>query len=353
MKVLLITVRSDFGGGPRHVDQLVKRLPQDIEIYMAFPAGGEPYADKWDNDERIKGIVHIPYRSFSLSTLKRLRKYVIDEGIDIVHSHGNGAGLYSRIMRKMGCQAKIVHTFHGITDNYSSHLKGMAMLCVNRMLRGCADAYVLVSKGEYKLGKEMGYCDKKNSHVIYNGIERPKLSVVKRKGFNVVTLSRFDYQKNMDLCYDIASNFKDKSDIRFVWVGDGTDKERLEQKAKSEGVNIEFVGFSNKPLEELASSSIYLSTSRFEGLPYALIEASSVGLPIVATNVVGNNECVIDGKNGYLYDTLEKACDYIDKLYSDSMLTWNMSKAAIKMFEDNFTEDMMIKKISELYGRLL
>lgn len=43
MKILLITVRSDFGGGPRHVDQLINNLPQNIEIYVAYPQDGTPY----------------------------------------------------------------------------------------------------------------------------------------------------------------------------------------------------------------------------------------------------------------------------------------------------------------------
>lgn len=61
---------------------------------------------------------------------------------------------------------------------------------------------------------------------------------------------------------------------------------------------IDFVGFTKEPMKYLQSSDLYLSTSRFEGLPYGLIEAASVGLPIVASNVKGNNEVVNNGYNG-------------------------------------------------------
>lgn len=52
MKILLITVRSDFGGGPRHVDQLINNLPQNIEIYVAYPQDGTPYGQEWNSNSR-------------------------------------------------------------------------------------------------------------------------------------------------------------------------------------------------------------------------------------------------------------------------------------------------------------
>ena len=52
MNILLITVRADFGGGPRHVHQLIEELPSSINIYMAFPQG-KPYGNLWRSHPRI------------------------------------------------------------------------------------------------------------------------------------------------------------------------------------------------------------------------------------------------------------------------------------------------------------
>ena len=49
MNILLITVRADFGGGPRHVHQLIDELPSDFNIYVAFPQG-KPYGDLWQDN---------------------------------------------------------------------------------------------------------------------------------------------------------------------------------------------------------------------------------------------------------------------------------------------------------------
>ena len=61
MNVLLISVRSDFGGGPRHVHQLIEELPSSINIYMAFPQG-KPYGNLWRSHPRIKKYIDIPDR---------------------------------------------------------------------------------------------------------------------------------------------------------------------------------------------------------------------------------------------------------------------------------------------------
>ena len=123
MKILLITVRSDFGGGPRHVDQLINNLPQNIEIYVAYPQDGTPYGQEWNSNSRIKSRINIPFRKFSTKTLFEIAKFIKENSINIVHSHGNGAGVYSRLLPLLGVDSKIVHTFHGISEFYSCKAK--------------------------------------------------------------------------------------------------------------------------------------------------------------------------------------------------------------------------------------
>ena len=172
MRILLITVRSDFGGGPRHVDQLVEKLPEDIVIFMAYPEGGKPYADKWRNNSRIANSIYIPYRRFSLKALYKLRSFVIKNKIDIVHSHGNGAGLYSRLLKILNPKVKVVHTFHGISDNYASKIKYVLSMIIGKILRIFADKYICVSQGEKNMSIERGFSNENNTVVIYNGISK-------------------------------------------------------------------------------------------------------------------------------------------------------------------------------------
>ena len=353
-KIMLVTSRSDFGGGPRHVDQLVELLSRDYDLYMAYPQGGEPYGRKWDGCEGIKGRVYIPYRKFSLKALLELRRFVLENGIQIVHSHGNGAGLYSRLLKLLLPSVKVVHTYHGISDSYNSRIKCLLNKWMGRGLAPLADVYVAVSEGEKRLALQWNFSKEKNTVVIYNGISdskdrvSPKLS----SPMKIVTLSRFDYPKNMDSMYRIAKKLGNEA-VSFVWVGDGPDFARLKQQSLADGLKIEFVGFSKEPFKYLLDSDIYLSTSRFEGLPYGLIEAASVGLPIVATNVKGNNECVLSGKTGFLFKTEDEACEIIKRILDSEALYSEMSENAVSFFHDNFTERMMATKLMEVYEKLL
>jgi len=140
---------------------------------------------------------------------------------------------------------------------------------------------------------------------------------------------------------------------RYSWrVGDGEDKARLEQQSKEENVPIDFIGFTTEPMNYLVSSDLYLSTSRFEGLPYGLIEAASVGLPIVASNVKGNNEVVSYGDNGFLFKEESEAITDIESIISDKECYRTMSAASIDFFNNNFTEEKMLNALMDEYEKL-
>lgn len=355
MNILLITVRSDFGGGPRHVNQLVEKLPKDVEVFMAYPEDGEPYAERWRRDKRIKGTFFIPYRKFSLKALWGLKNFISQNKIDIIHSHGNGAGLYSRILKLCCPRVKVAHTYHGISDVYSSKFKFVVSKIIGVLLSPLADLYVCVSNGEKRMALDRNFSKDKNTVVIYNGIKDSYFVNHRNIGqspFKIMTLSRFDYPKNMDCMFRIAKNLAGRDDVRFIWVGDGEDKERLEQQTRVENVPIDFIGFTTDPMKYLLSSDLYLSTSRFEGLPYGLIEAASVGLPIVASDVKGNNEVVQDGYNGFLFKEESEAIKQIETILSDKMKYQQMSIASIDFFKKNFTEEKMIRSLVNEYRKL-
>jgi len=352
MKILFITVRSDFGGGPRHVNQLVGELPDKYDIYMAFPFEGVPYADRWKKDERVVDLLPIPYRKFSIKTLLNLRQFVKINEIAIIHSHGNGAGVYSRLLKLMGVKVKVIHTFHGISDEYPSIVKYIISLLVGRLLSPFADKYIAVSNGEKALGVKRGFCKDWNCEVIYNGIEDEGLGMINYKKREIITISRYDYQKNMSLCLDIV-RFMKNDNVRFVWVGDGEDFAIMKDAVEKEKLPVDMVGFQTKPLKYLKQASVYLSTSRFEGLPYALIEASSVGLPLVATDVKGNNEVAINQENSLTFRTAVEGASALRKILNDKQIYEQMSLNSRKIYEERFTINVMVDGLMKLYKSLV
>jgi glycosyltransferase involved in cell wall biosynthesis len=358
MKILLITLRADHGGGPKHVNLLINNLSEDFELYVGCP-NDKPYYQQWKENEKVKDIFILSHRKFSFKKLFFLYRFINKNQISIVHSHGKGAGIYSRFLKILNPKLKVIHTLHGFHIQEYGILKKNIYIYIEKFLTLFTDKFINVSNGEKTVCLSYKIFENEQSKVIYNGIKPINLIKNAKKKINlenkiiITTISRFDYPKNMFLTYEIAKKFKNNKNILFLWLGDGNDKLILEQKAKKENVNIIFTGFTKDIPLYLSATDIYLSTSRWEGLPYALIEAQSLGLPIVATNVVGNNEVVINNKNGFLFESVNEACDCISKLIINNFLYNSFSKNAKQNFMDKFAIRIMINKTNNIYKEYL
>lgn len=358
-KILLITVRADYGGGPRHVDVLVENIEKNV--YIACPKD-KPYFQKWKGAKNVSDICVLPHRKFTLGAFYRLLKFCKRNKIAIIHSHGKGAGFYGRLLKLFLPSLKVIHTYHGVGGFLLGGIKGRFSLWLEKKCAGLTDLAINVSNNEQLKSKELNLLPSSGSVVIYNGIQALSLKAdskspvpIDSKQFTITTISRFDYSKNMSACFDIALKLSKNRNITFMWVGDGESKAILEQKAYDLGLsNIIFTGFRSDVDYLLSKTDLYLSASRWEGLPIALIEATSLGIPIVASDVVGNNEVVEDGENGYLFpqEDIDAACNSILKLYNDKELYKKMSSAALNRYLAYFTSEKMIKSLENIYNNI-
>jgi Glycosyltransferase len=347
--LLLITIRSDVGGGPKHVDQLISNLSNRYHIFVASPFES-PYGIKWEAQLQSSNFFELPHRRFDIIKFFLLIKWIKKNTITIIHSHGKGAGIYSRLIKVFMPSIKIIHTFHGI-NKHPNPLRNFIFIGIEKLLTKLTEKCIFVSYGELTKANNLGLHFGNKSSVIYNGITDPCVINLRKKEesfFQITSISRFDYAKNMDVAFEIAKHFKESRKIKFIWIGDGEDKERLQEKSKEEGLNIEFTGFID-PFPLLCTADILLSTSRFEGLPYALIEACSMGIPIIATDVTGNNEVVENGYNGLLFNSISEATDQIDKLFTEPKLKLSLGLNARTRFLEYFTIDKMIYELNLVY----
>jgi glycosyltransferase involved in cell wall biosynthesis len=361
LNLLLITVRADYGGGPKHVDLLIDGLNNINNLYIACP-DDDPYYSKWKNSEKVKGVIKIPHRRLKFRSLHQIRKFCIDHNINVVHSHGKGAGFYSRLLKLVLPQIRVVHTYHGLHIQEYSSIKAKAYIIIEKFFYLFTNRFVNVSYGEQMKCIENNILKSEKSVVIYNGINNLKKVLNQKKVlgyegvFVVATITRFDEAKNMELAYHIAKSMRQLHNVRFLWIGDGPGKNMLVNRSLEESVdNIDFVGFQEDVSYFLSASDIYLSTSKWEGLPFALIEALSLGIPLVASNVVGNNEVVQNNFNGFLYklDDVAAANEHILKLYRDPILLKNMSDAATRDFQARFLKEKMISQLELLYDETI
>ncbi|MDR2727034.1 MAG: glycosyltransferase [Deltaproteobacteria bacterium] len=329
--VLFLTLRADFGGGPEHLWQLLRHLPEETSEYQphrrispppgnfsnpqwaklacVFVACPEdyPYYERYRDRLGKENIFVLPHRKFSLSTLWGLRAFCRERGVAVLHSHGKGAGLYARILVLL-TGLPCVHTFHGVHMREYGGLKRFLYRLGERVLSLATRAAITVSEGERAQILAEGLMPAARLHLILNGVEIPAATAGEAAGppFCIISMSRFDYQKNSGFLADIAEALRQRGrlgEFRFVVVGDGPGRAGMLAAAQARGLSgsLECSGASPDPQAFFSGGLCYLSTSRWEGMPLAVLEAMAHGLPAVVTDTVGNRDAVKGGETGFVY----------------------------------------------------
>ena len=362
IKILIITSRADFGGGPKHIYSLIKELNSKIDFAIACPKD-YPYFDLYSKIVGFDNIVEIPHRKFSFSYLFLLIKFVKKNNIHIIHSHGKGAGIYSRLLSSFtGVNA--LHTFHGIHIDQYNFLTRLLYLFIEKILALFTKRFITVSDSEKDRVIKLKIADKKKIIKIENGIEIDKNKVVKFNSdlnvYNIITVSRFDFAKNSDLLFPICkelNSFDPKFNYAVNILGDGELKDIFEQKIISNELTdkIKLLGTQIDISDILINSFCYISTSKWEGMPLGVIEAMAAGLPIIATNVLGNKDVVKNNVNGFLFDinNPREAAEYIIKLANDLELWERFSKSSREIAEKNYSAKRMADETIDLYKKML
>jgi glycosyltransferase involved in cell wall biosynthesis len=354
--ILLVTARADYGGGPEHMYRLIKLLHKEVNYFAACP-NDHPYRQKYAEILGKDKIILIPHRKFRLSALKQLMSFVKKNRITIVHSHGKGAGIYSRMLSKL-TGLKCIHTFHGIHTGEYSSVKKRIYLSIEKVLSSFTNKFISVSESEAQTVVTSGITSKDKITVIPNGTYIPlEISSYEFKVlYNIIHITRFDYAKNTLLLIPIARELlkiKGDKEFRFIILGKGEDEKEFLWKITEEKIEklFDMKGFLPDTGDYLKNSFCYISTSRWEGLPLSVLEAMSYGVPVVASNVNGNSDLVKHGLNGYLYDVNNpsEAAGYIMKLTEDEKKYKELSANGRRIAETEYSLDKMAEKTLKLY----
>ena len=167
-----------------------------------------------------------------------------------------------------------------------------------------------------------------------------------------MAIGRLTAQKGFDKLLDIWKKIEEKdSEWELYIIGSGEDREKL--LSQKESLNLKRVIFieNTKNIKEYyKKASIYLMTSRFEGLPMTLIEAQSFGLPIISYDIkTGPKDIVNDSEDGYLIENDDKE-KFADKFLELSQDREKIQKFSQKAYENSkrFKLDSIIEKWKEV-----
>lgn len=358
----IITTSSPIGGAQMVLKENV--LNNSFNNFVVI--GNEGILTK---ELRKKGVEVIILKNlkrhfsfYDISVLFEIIRIIKSKDIDFVMSHSSKIGVLGRLA-SFFTNKRNAFVVHGWSfSNNKSILASWIYLLIERIMKPFSDYIILVSKYDQRLGHKHNLLSNKNT-LIYNGSRDLLKNKVKVKSNTKITLSfvaRFSYQKDHETLFQALSNLK-KSDLNKITInliGGGNLMGTYIARSQELGIHksLNFVGETPDVDKYLLESDLFMLISNYEGLPVSIIEAMSVGLPVIASDVGGINELVENGVNGYLVkknDFLRLSEVLIEIINKNSFDLKSMGNSSRELFQKNFSVNFMTTKTEEIILKIL
>lgn len=232
----------------------------------------------------------------------------------IIHTHLSKAGLLGRAAAIASSGAIRVHTFHGtVFADYFGRRSSRAIIAVERILGRGTHAILALSERQRSELLAERICRPEQVRIVPLGLDLDRFGRIDRAtarrslgvgdGPVVVSIGRLVAIKRIDrLIRSFAEASLHVPAARLVLVGDGAERSSLERLAAGLGLadRVCFAGWSNDASRWYAAADVVALSSDREGTPLSLIEAAAAGRPVVATDVGGVADVVVDGVTGFI-----------------------------------------------------
>jgi glycosyltransferase involved in cell wall biosynthesis len=354
LRVMHVIASSASGGAPVNVARLIARSAMEHVVVIQ--------RDDDENWNRLaalaRAIHHLPIRTVRVSTLRRLMALAREHGVDVLHSHGPGAGLYARLAGSL-LRLPVVHTYRGFHNRFKGWRR-LVFSTYERTFSMLTTRAVAVSPSEKAKLLESKAISERKLLVLFNPIElpegRPEIQLpLAPEKFNVVTLSRISPQKDLFTLMDVAAELGET--FAFHVIGgvnssDGDYARRVREKLVERGLSNFFLhGDLPNAAALLHHFDAYVSTALWEGLPTAVIEAFLAKVPVVATDCTGNCDVVRDGETGILCSIGDVAAIAagLRRLAGDEQLRERLRRGAAEFAAREFDPVRLVARMDDVY----
>lgn len=342
MRILQLITLSELGGAQSVVINLANALSKEHEVIVA---AGEGDGKMWTmlDDKVVRHQCRYLQRSISLIkdplALLELISLYIKYKPDIIHLHSSKAGLLGRIAFPT---RKTVYTVHGFDSIRVAHRK---FLPLEKLMQRFCKAIVAVSRYDYEnlLAEGINH----NVSYVYNAITRPDVSGTEKPEVfgcyekTVLAIARVAPPKRHDLFIELSRRLPQYG---FVWIGNQEEMDALPE-------NCHFLGNIPNAGSYCRFADVFCLPSDYEGLPMVILEAMSFGKPIVASDVGGIKEIVLNGENGYVLENDASVfADKIQSILSDETMLDSMCRRSEEIFNDKLTIDKMVDGYLQVYA---
>jgi glycosyltransferase involved in cell wall biosynthesis len=352
-----------LGGGERVALKLAELLPQYGYRASILTFGIHPKSAVLQN---VKCPIHLLplQRVYDLNAIRAsfaFRDFLQTQQVQIVQTFFESSDLWAGFVTKAMSKAKLIWSRRDM-----GILRAPKHRIAYRLMAAMPDAVFAVSNQVRRHCIDVDHIDPDRVFTIYNGLDlstwppivrdtKPSAEMV------VTTVGNVRSVKGHDILVRAAARvIEQHPQVQFNVVGDVLEPEyfaELQQLVRSLGIsgNFHFVGGISDLAGYLGSTDIFVLPSRSEGFSNAVIEAMAASLPVVATDVGGNAEAVIDGTNGYIVkaNDVDALFEAIEKLLGDPAKAIAMGASGRVLAVEKFTIDAMMRSITARYRALL
>ena len=289
---------------------------------------------------------------------------------DVVHTHSAKAGALGRwTAHRLGVPA-IVHTLHGFPfHEFQSPARRWAYIQVERRLGRVTNRFLAIGSQVAADAIRLGIAGPEQIRAVASAIDasagaaanggRPvarRLMGVPADAPVIGTVGRLDHQKAPA---DMVAAFErlSRPGVRFVWIGGGPLEAAVRRLVERRGLSSRFLllGERSDVSRLLPGLDVFASSSLYEGLPCAVVEAMAAGVPVVATAVNSVPEVVVPGRTGLLVaprapGQLGRALEYLFDLPAEAA---RMAAEARVHIGARFDPDVLGRDLEETYDAAL
>jgi glycosyltransferase involved in cell wall biosynthesis len=370
MKILqVITLGTNIGGAQIHVlDLAISLHERGHEVHVLTGTFGE--LNEWLTEAGVSNA-HFPILRREIHPIDdircffKLRRFIKAFKPDVVAAHSSKAGI---IVRLVCFFLNMPNTFtvHGWSyEANSSKINQFLYFVIEKIMGFFSCKLITVAHTGYDLGIKHRIVPTKKMVTVLNGVRDLGKKNAKKAAdtegvahpVELVMSARFQSQKDHETLIKALIPLKNES-FYLQLLGDGTETlERIQTLVKESGLTekVSFVGFTTDVVGYLQRADICVLISHSEGLPLSILEAMSIGLPILGTNVGGISKQVKDGYNGYLVErnAVEDLTEKIKLLMNNSTLRREMGDNSRIFYEKEFKLDTMVDKTLAVYESIL
>lgn len=366
MRILYVITLPDLGGAQTHLLEIaatMKYYGHDVRVIVGKCGW---LTEQLHNYDISVVVVNELVREISIRqdymAIRHVQRIVRDFKPNIVHCHSSKAGIVGRIAAFME-GVPSVFTAHGwaFTEGVP-FFKRIIYALIERMMFHFTSYVLCVSDYDKSLAERWFWTKSPKLLTVHNGIEdvgknlRREFACTEfNASLNLIMVGRFAVPKEqLQLIKAVELvNKKWQDKVHLTLVGDGILLSMAERYVNEHGLNnvVSLLGERRDINDLLVQSDVFCLISNYEGLPISIIEAMRTGLPVIASDVGGNNELIQDGFNGFLVgcgnfeQLVEKIAFFVE--HRDSLR--GMGQRSREIYKQDFSAEKMMKRINVIY----